>query len=98
MYEIRTGALPNTSLKRAKVWRSRGIAPLSLNFGTMAVSGQLHVMSALPPPLSSWKWSPVLFVDEALVSLNAGLDVSEKRKAGWSREPMGVQPLAVAVM
>jgi len=49
MYEIRTGELPNTSMKRANVWRSRGIAPLSLNFGTMAVSGQLHATSALPP-------------------------------------------------
>jgi hypothetical protein len=50
MYEIRTEELPNTSLKRVKVWRIRGIAPLSLNFGTIAVSGQLHATSALPPP------------------------------------------------
>ena len=98
MYEIQNGELQNTSLKRAKVWRSRGIAPVCLNFGTMAVSGQLRATSALPSPLPPWKWLPVPFVGEALVSLSACLDVSEKRKAGWSRDPRGVQPVDVAMM
>jgi hypothetical protein len=66
-----------------KVWRSRGIAPLSLDFGAMAVSGQLHATSALPLP-------PVEMVASNLCW--GGFDESEWRSGRFGEEKSRVEP------
>jgi hypothetical protein len=66
-----------------KVWRSRGIALQSLNFGTMAVSGQLHATSALPPP-------PVEMVASTLCW--GGFGESEWRSGRFGEEKSRMEP------